>query len=125
MVESLRESVGIRPDRTAAERWADIEARHPEILPKDWADTAGTTRERSLYVDLREGRWSGPEMAGPADFERLQPTVTGMLEYLERAYEREIKPLTKPSRDYVNASPSPRGRLPRHLQPHPTPPVAR
>jgi AbiV family abortive infection protein len=91
--ESLRERVGLRTKRTDAQRLAVIDARHPEVLPMDWPDSARATRERNLYVDLRESGWSGPADTAAREFERLRPAVTMLLKYLRAAYEREIVPL--------------------------------
>ncbi len=95
VAETVRERVGLRIGRTDAERWAMIDERHPEILPKNWPETAGAVRERNLYVDLREGGWSGPAHTAAADFHRLRPAVTNLLLYLEVAHQREIVPLTR------------------------------
>ena len=94
MAESVRERVGLRPRRSDAKRWADVDARHPEVLPPTWPQTAGATRERNLYVDLREDGWSGPADTAAAEFARMRPAATQLLIYLEAAFEREIAPLT-------------------------------
>jgi AbiV family abortive infection protein len=93
LTEGLRERVGRRPVRTETERWADVDARHPEVLPVAWPETAGSTRERSLYADLREAGWMSPVDTGAAEFERLRPAVASLLLQLRAAYQREILPL--------------------------------
>ena len=93
MAESLRERVGLRPRRSDAKRWADVDARHPEVLPPSWPQTAGATRERNLYVDLRGDGWSGPADTAAAEFERMRPAAAQLLIYLNAAFEREIAPL--------------------------------
>jgi len=95
VAEDVRERVGLRPKRTNVQRWADVDARHPEVLPKDWPESAGTRRERNLYVDLREDGWSGPADTPAVEFERLRPAVNALLTYLRAAYEREIVPLIR------------------------------
>jgi AbiV family abortive infection protein len=91
--ESLRERLRLRPARTDAQRLADIDARHPEVLPKDWPETAGSIRERNLYVDLGGTGWSEPAATRATEYERLRPAVNTLLAYLRAAYEREIRPL--------------------------------
>jgi hypothetical protein len=59
----------------------------------DWPETAGSIRERNLYIDLRESGWSGPARTLAAEYERLRVAVNTLLAYLRAAYEREIKPL--------------------------------
>lgn len=95
LAESLRESVGLRPARTDVERWADVDAHHPEVLPLDWPETAGNTRERNLYVDLRDEGWVGPAETNSVAVDRLRPAVASLLTYLQGAYQREIIPLTR------------------------------
>ncbi len=73
-------------------------SRHPEVPPEDWPETAGATRERSLYVDLRDQGWVSPLQAGSASYERLRPAVATLLEYFSAAYQREILGLTSASR---------------------------
>lgn len=60
VAESLRESVGKRSERREAELWGEINAKHPEVLPADWPETAGDMRVRNLYVDLRDAGWGAP-----------------------------------------------------------------
>ena len=102
VAEGMRERIGLRPAKTDAQRWATIDARHPEVLPKDWPETAGAVRERSLYVDMREDRWSGPSDTSVVDFQRLRPAVSSLLLYLQAAYEREIEPLTRRDREQLS-----------------------
>ena len=97
LAESLRERVGLREQRTETERWSDVDARHPEVLPLDWPETAGSTRERNLYVDLREAGWASPSDTDAVAFERLRPAVASLIIYLRAAYQREIAPMVSPS----------------------------
>jgi AbiV family abortive infection protein len=90
LADTLRERIGMLPSRTEAQRWVDVDARHPEILPPDWSEVAGAERERGIYVDLRDGGWTGPAQTEATSFERLRPSVVRHLLYVRAAYEREI-----------------------------------
>jgi len=93
MAEGLRERIGVRPERTEQERYDEVISRYPEVLPEDWPETAGATREQSLYVDLGEGGWASPLRADSSAYERLRPAVATLLDYFSAAYQREIVPI--------------------------------
>jgi hypothetical protein len=82
--------IGRLPTRTSQERWADVDGRHSEVLPLDWPETAGATRERSLYVDCGDAGWTSPADTLAGEFDGLRPAVAQLLLYLAAAYEREI-----------------------------------
>jgi AbiV family abortive infection protein len=88
--EGLLERLNQLPARAESDRWEDILAAHPEVLPEDWSEQAGPTRERGLYVDFAGTRWSSPSDATEADFRRLRPAVGRQLAYIRAAYEREV-----------------------------------
>lgn len=88
--ERIWEKLGRAPAKTDEERWTELLARHPEVLPPDWAENAGALRERSFYVDLDERGWTTPSDRPRADFDRLRPAVGRQLLHLRAAYEREI-----------------------------------
>ena len=88
--EALREKLGRTTPRTEEERWRDAVANHPAVLPLEWPETARSSRERSLYVDLGENGWTTPKQTGPSEFQRVRPLVARRLQYLRAAYEREI-----------------------------------
>jgi AbiV family abortive infection protein len=88
--EGLLERLHQLPGRTESDRWEDVLASHPEVLPEHWSEQAGPTRERSLYVDFAHTRWSSPSDTLEAEFRRLLPAVGRQLAYIRAAYEREV-----------------------------------
>jgi AbiV family abortive infection protein len=87
--EALRERLGLRVPRTDAERWADALAQHPEALPGDWPEIAGSLRESGLYVDLQDdGSWHTPGDVTEADYQRFRPAAAEAIRYTQAAFER-------------------------------------
>jgi AbiV family abortive infection protein len=88
--QRLVERLKHMPARQEDEIWEDALAAHPEVLPEDWAEKAGTIREQSLYVDLTESGWTSPSGTDVALYQRYRPAVARQLLYVRAAYEREV-----------------------------------
>jgi len=88
--EGLWQKLGRSPLQVEQSRWEETISRHPELLPRDWDNTAGPLREHSLYVDLVDGGWTSPGDTAKAEFDRLRPAVARQLVYVRTAYLREI-----------------------------------
>jgi AbiV family abortive infection protein len=91
VAESLRERLGMKPERSDTDRWAAALAQHPETLPVNWPEIAGHLREAGFYVDLRDDdQWHSPHDVPTRDYETLRPAAVHLLASARTAYEREL-----------------------------------
>jgi AbiV family abortive infection protein len=92
LAEGLRERLGMGPSRSEEARWTDVMARHPEVLPPDWPDTAGEVREGGMYADMDDdGTWRDPDGVDRAVYDQLRVAAAQLLAHHWAAYRREIE----------------------------------